>query len=273
MSDKSDKREYILGINQTELERLEFQTKVWKKFTNEFLDNIPVKKGSNCLDIGSGPGFVSMELRERVGEGGEITALEPSEFYLNYFKEHCKKMKWNNIRFIQGIAEEAEIEKDYYDLIYLRWVIDFVSEPEKLLLKLTGCLKKGGIIAIQDYAYEGIILFPKGGAFDDIAEIVRDYWRYGGGDPYFTVKIPSIFKRIDIELKEFSPHTFAVSTADDKFEWANRFFSVHLQIMADKKIITQKKCDDLIKDWNDHRNNPDTIFFTPIIMNITGMKI
>ena len=269
----SEESEYILGVNQTELERLEFQNSVWEDCTNNFLDKIQIKKGSKCLDVGAGPGFVAMNLRDRVGDEGEVTALEPSEFYLNYFKEYCKKKNLNNIKFIHGIAEDSEIEKDYYDLIYLRWVIDFVPEPEKLLLKLTSCLKKGGIIAIQDYAYNSVPLFPNGGAFDEIAEIVRAYWKLGGGDPYFTVKIPSIFRKNNIELKEFSPVSFAGNNESRFFEWANRFFTVHLQLMADKNIITQKKCDDLLNDWNDHRNNPETIFITPLMLNISGVKI
>lgn len=269
----TEESEYILGVNQTELERLEFQNSVWENCTNDFLVKIQIKKGSKCLDVGAGPGFISVNLSKRVGEEGEITALEPSGFYLNYCKELCTKNNLNNIKYIEGIAEDAEIEKDYYDLIFLRWVIDFVPEPEKLLLILTNSLKKGGIIAIQDYAYESLPLFPKGGAFDEIAEIVRKYWRLGGGDPYFTVKIPSLFKKYNIELKEFSPQCFAGNNESKYFQWANRFFTVHLQQMADKKIITQKKCDDLLIDWIDHRNNPETIFITPLILNISGEKI
>jgi SAM-dependent methyltransferase len=269
----TEESEYILGVNQTELERLEFQNSVWENCTNDFLDKINIKIGSKCLDVGAGPGFVSMNLSKRVGVEGEVTALEPSGFYLNYFRDLCNKNNLNNVKFIQGIAEESELEKEYYDLIYLRWVIDFVTEPDELLKKLISSLKKGGVIAIQDYAYESVPLFPKGGAFDEIAGIVREYWRLGGGDPYFTVKIPNVFMKNNIELKEFSPVCFAGNNKSKYFEWANRFFTVHLQLMADKKIITQKKCDDLLMDWIDHRNNPETIFITPLILNITGMKI
>ncbi len=233
--------EYILGINQTELERLEFQHNVWKKVTDNFFCKMNIQKGWKCLDVGAGPGFVSMELRELVGESGEVTALEPSELYLNYFKEQCKKNKWDNIKFIQGNFEDSNREDEYYDLIYMRWVIDFVPEPEKFLLKLLGALKKGGLIAIQDYIYEGIALFPKGGAFDNIAKAVQAYWKLGGGDLNFPAKIPSFFRKNNIELIEYTP----VSQAGDKdsgvIEWAHRFFTVHLQLMADKKSFHKKK--------------------------------
>ncbi|HZV12664.1 MAG TPA: SAM-dependent methyltransferase, partial [Candidatus Kapabacteria bacterium] len=74
MSDK----EYLLGINQTELERLQFQHGVWKKVTGGFLDRLGVQKGWKCLDAGAGPGFVSLDILERIGSNGEITLVEPS---------------------------------------------------------------------------------------------------------------------------------------------------------------------------------------------------
>jgi len=36
--------EYILGINQEELERLRFQHGVWKDVTDDFFDRIGIKK-------------------------------------------------------------------------------------------------------------------------------------------------------------------------------------------------------------------------------------
>ncbi|MBK8383204.1 MAG: methyltransferase domain-containing protein [Ignavibacteria bacterium] len=269
----SSNQDYILGINQTELERLEFQNNVWKKMTDDFLERIKIEKNWKCLDAGAGPGFVSANLRNLVGDSGEVTALEPSQIYLDHFRNYCSNKNWDNIKFIQGNVEDTDLEKEYYDFIFLRWVIDFVNEPEKFLLKLTDSLKKGGIIGIQDYSYEGIALFPKGGAFDNITEIVRKYYGAGGGDLYFTTKIPSVFRKNKIELMEFSPVSKAGGNDSDVFEWAYRFFKVHLPLMADKNLISRDECNELLKDLNDHKNNPDMIFFSPVIVNIAGKKL
>lgn len=268
----SNNKEYILGTNQTELDRLGFQHKVWKKVTDNFLGRVNVQKGWKCLDVGAGPGYVSLELRELTGDTGEVTAIEPSELYLNHLKEQCAKNNFRNVKFIQGNLEEVNLEKDHYDLIYLRWVIDFVPEPEQFLLKLLAALKKGGVIAIQDYNYDGISLFPKGGAFDNVTETVRRYWRVGGGDPFFVSKIPFIFKRNNVELIDFSPQSLAGDRNSDVYEWANRFFSVHFQIMADHKVISQQEADDMLADWNAHKNNPETFFFSPVVVDVIGRK-
>jgi len=267
-----ESKEYILGTNQTELERLGFQHKVWKKITDSFFDRINIQKGWKCLDVGAGPGFVSMELIEQVGQSGEVTALEPSGLFLNYFKEQCAEKDIKNVKFISGNLEDNILEDEHYDLIFLRWVIDFVPEPEKFLLKLISSLKTGGVIAIEDYNYDGISLFPKGGAFDNVTETVRKYWRAGGGDPFFVSKIPFIFKKNNIDLIDFSPQCLAGDLESDVYEWADRFFTVHFQIMADHKVISQKEADEMLADWNAHKNIPETFFFSPIVVDIVGKK-
>lgn len=269
----SESKEYILGISQTELERLEFQHGVWKKVTDDFFKLINISAGWKCLDVGAGPGFVSKEIREMAGDKGELTILEPSEFYLDYFKKICMKNNWNNIKFIHGNLEDVEIENEYYDLIYARWVIDFVRQPEKFLLKLFKALKKGGFIAVQDYIYEGIGLYPSGGAFDKIADAVRAYWRVGGGDPYFAAKIPPLFKKNNIEIIEYSPSALAGDNESGVFKWADKFFTGHLQTMADVKIISEKEKNELYDDWEAHKKNPDTVFVSPTVMNVIGRKL
>lgn len=262
--------EYILGINQKELERLEFQHGVWKKVTDDFLGKIGIKKGWKCLDVGAGPGLVAEEIRTYTGDEGEVTVLEPSAFYLDYFKENCMRKNWKNIKFINSNLEDAALEK--YDLIYMRWVIDFVKQPESFLKKLLNALNKGGVIAIQDYNYEGIGLYPSGGAFDKIADAVRGYWRAGGGDPYFPSKIPAIFKKNKIELADYSPLGLAGDADSGVFKWADKFFSGHFRTMKELNIISENEMNDLINDWEAHKKNPDTVFFSPVVVNVIGKK-
>ena len=40
--------------------------------------------------------------------------------------------------------------------------------------------------------------------------------------------------------------------------------------MADKGIIDQNLADEMLADWLEHRNNPDSIFFSPIVVDAAG---
>ena len=263
---------YLLGINQTELERLRFQHGVWRENTDSFLDRLKIKKGWKCLDVGAGPGFVSMDLRERVGSPGEVAALEPSEFYLEWLAQQARRKHWKNVKTIQGTAETAHLAKNTFNLIFVRWVIAFVPDPVRFLAPLIDSLKPGGIIALMDYWYEGLSLYPQGGAFDNAADVVRKYYRSGGGDPYVTGKIPEMLRARKLRITDFRPTQIAGGPDSEIIEWAHRFFIPHFPLMADKGNCSTEEAEAMANDWVAHRKNRNTIFFSPIVIHVAGRK-
>lgn len=267
-----ENKEYVLGANDYELNRLQFQHVVWKEITDSFIDKLEIATGFKILDAGAGPGFVSLDMLERTGNTGEITSLEPSEIYVNYLKNEIDTRKINNIKVIHGSVETAKLPEKYYDLIFARWVISFVPDADNFLDKLLKSLKTGGTIAFIDYAYEGLALFPKGSAFDNMADAVRAYWVHGGGDPYIGARLPGMLRNRNITVTELYPMVQAGGPNSGVFRWADKFFTVHIQQMVDIGVIKQNEGDEMLKDWIEHRNNPDTVFISPTIIAIAGKK-
>lgn len=266
-----DNQEYLLGANKAELARLQFQHEVWKTVTESFFDRLNVGTGWHCLDVGAGPGFVASDLRDRVGEQGSVTILEPSKFYVETFRNTTKEHGWANVECILGTAETMELPKETYDLIFVRWVVSFVPDLDRFFANLLASLKPGGVIAFQDYYYEGLSLFPRG-AFNSVADIMRSYYRSNGGNAYVAAEIPGLFRRHNIKLKEFTPHSLSGGYDSDITEWAGRFFTMHLPIMVEKGFITKDQCDAILGDWNAQRMNPDMVFFSPIVVDVAGIK-
>jgi hypothetical protein len=42
--------------------------------------------------------------------------------------------------------------------------------------------------------------------------------------------------------------------------------------MADKGVISRKLADEMLADWIEHRKHPDSIFFSPIVVDVAGRK-
>lgn len=261
---------YLLGINEAELERLRFQHTVWGPATSKFFDRIGVASGWNCLDVGAGPGLVAADLRERVGERGEVTALEPAQYYLDVLAREIEKQRWTNVTMIRGTVEESNLPQQHYDLIFARWVASFVPDVEQFLSRLVTALRPGGILAIQDYYYEGLSLYPHGGPWDRMPDIVRAYYRSGGGDPYVAGRLPALFRQHGLRLTDFTPTCLSGGPTSSVFQWADRFFSLHTPLMVEKGIIARDEADQLMADWNAHKRNPNTLFFSPLVVDVAA---
>jgi SAM-dependent methyltransferase len=264
--------DYLLGVNQKELDRLRHQHMTWKEVTDTFLDRIGVTAGWCCLDAGSGPGFVSADLRKRIGNEGELTALDQAGYYLGWITEEARKRGWKNITCVAGSVENTPLPEDAFDLIYMRWMISFARDSAGVLKKLVPALRSGGVIAIQDYYYEGLSLYPHGGAFDRMARYARAYYESAGGDLYVTAKVPGLLRELGLTVIEFKPNQLAGGPESAVMEWGHQYFTVHIPIMAEKGLMTPSERDALLADWLDHRKNPEALYFSPIVVDVAARK-
>jgi SAM-dependent methyltransferase len=245
---------------------------VWGHVTAKFLDRLQVQRGWKCLDVGAGPGFVSIDLRHRVGEDGEVTALDPSQLYCDGFRDVIAAKGWNNVKVLLGRSEDASLPQRYFDFVFLRWVIAFVEDPEKFLTPLFAAMRPGAIIAIQDYYYEGLSLFPRGGAFDRMPDVVRAYYRAGGGDAYIAGLLPALLRKHGLRVIDYTPNCLAGGPGSGIMEWANRFFSVHVGKMIEKGVVSESVGNAMLADWNEHRKNPDALFFSPLVVDVAAQR-
>jgi ubiquinone/menaquinone biosynthesis C-methylase UbiE len=264
--------EYLLGDGDKEIDRLRFQHTVWGPVTSKFFDRIGVAEGWKVLDVGSGPGFVSMDLRERIGPTGHLTALEPSESFRTWFSRKINERGWTNLEIVPGNSFEVDLPPASFDLIFVRWVIGFVSDPREFLMPLIASLKPGGLIAIQDYVHEGCALFPQGGAWDRFPEMMRQWWRSGGGDPYVTAKIPALMRQLELNVTDYTPNTLTGGPDSSVTAWMERFLYSQLSVMVERKIASRAEAEAVMADWMAHRSNPDTIFYSPFVVDVAGRK-
>ncbi len=103
-------------------------------------------------------------------------------------------------------------------------------------------------------------------------DIVREYYKSGGGDAYVTARIPALFSKHGLQLIDFTPTCLAGGPTSGVMEWAHRFFSLHIPKMAEKGIITREQADALLDDWRSHGQNPDTLFFSPLVVDVAGRQ-
>ena len=118
---------------------------LWSSYFEEVLLNTVVfKENARILDIGCGAGYPLLELTQRFGVGSEVTGIDPWKPATNRLKAKAKTMGVNNIRIINGVAEELPIENNYFDLIVSNNGLNNCSDQMKVLAECYRTLKPGG---------------------------------------------------------------------------------------------------------------------------------
>src|SRR5580700_6817195 len=116
---------YVFGTHSAELERLGLQHRVWRPDVTDAWRRAGFTTGQTILDLGSGPGFLSMDLAEIVGPAGRVIALDRSGDFLNYLDAQATKNGLQNISTHCVNLDEEEIPSAQLDGAYARWLFAF----------------------------------------------------------------------------------------------------------------------------------------------------
>jgi arsenite methyltransferase len=118
---------------------------LWSSYFGEvLLDTVVFKEKAKILDIGCGAGYPLLEIAQRFGKGSEVIGIDPWKAATNRLKAKAKTMGANNIRIINGVAEELPIENNYFDLIVSNNGLNNCADQMKVLSECYRTLKPGG---------------------------------------------------------------------------------------------------------------------------------
>src|SRR5262245_24179972 len=264
--------EYVLGANPVELARLTLQQEVWGEMTERFLDRLAIRPGARVLDLGCGPGLLVESFRRRVGPAGRVDALDESPVWMAHLRKKSADLGWPNVRLVHAHIEDAPLEPDAYDLVFARWVLEFVPKPAEKIARLAKALKPGGILALEDYNHEGISIFPESDGFRAVVRATRALWAKGGGDMFLAGRLPGFFRAAGLELQPFHTTVLAGGPTSGVFRWADAFFPAHSENMVRAGLLTTAERDQFLREWEERKANPDMVFFSPIVVDAAGRR-
>ena len=72
-------QDYVLGTEDAEITRLGIQHRVWRPYVLDAWARAGIEPGMKVVDVGAGPGFVTIDLAEQVGRDGAVLAVERSQ--------------------------------------------------------------------------------------------------------------------------------------------------------------------------------------------------
>jgi ubiquinone/menaquinone biosynthesis C-methylase UbiE len=114
-----------------------------------------LKPGDRVLDVGAGPGYVSMILAERVGAGGAVYAVDRSAEALALLALHEAERNLTQIRPIladacapDGLALDA-------DAALVTMVLHHAEDPIAMLRNVARVLRPGGLAVVAEFHPEG----------------------------------------------------------------------------------------------------------------------
>ena len=109
-----------------------------------------LKPGMRVLDAGCGAGRVTVEAAERVGETGEVVALDIQPAMLEKARSRSKQAGLDNVRFMLSALGEKMLPENRFDRALLVTVLGEIPDRKAGLEEIAASLKPGGILSITE---------------------------------------------------------------------------------------------------------------------------
>jgi SAM-dependent methyltransferase len=100
-------------------------------------------------DVGCGVGMVTALLAELVGPEGHVVGIDCSSAQLAQARERLASAG-TNARFVEASATDTGLPPGSFDLVYCRFLLLHLPEPERALGEMRSLLKPGGLLVCED---------------------------------------------------------------------------------------------------------------------------
>lgn len=114
------------------------------------LDRADVAPGMRVLDVGCGPGRVTLPAARRVGANGEVVALDVQPAMLRRVQQKLEMEGVTNVRLLLAGAGEGKTEPESFDRAFLVTVLGEIPDKATALREIYGALRAGGVLSVTE---------------------------------------------------------------------------------------------------------------------------
>src|ERR1700759_3125427 len=177
-----------------------------------------LRPGLDLLDIGSGPGTITVDLAERVAPG-RVTAVEVTEAALAITRAEAERRGCQTIDLAVADVHALDFPSDSFDIVHAHQVLQHVADPVAALREMMRVCKPGGVVAARDGDYSGFTWFPESPGLDRWRELYLAAARANGGEPDAGRRLLRWAQSAGAGDVAASASVWCYATPDSRAEW------------------------------------------------------
>ncbi len=227
----------------------------WRTVENSAAYLAPrIAPGATLLDVGCGPGTLSVDLARRTSPG-RVVGIDVAESIVDRARRDTPG-NVRNVEFRTADVYEMDFDADTFDVVHAHQVLQHLDDPIAALVEMRRVCKPGGIIAVRDADYAAMTWAPLDGRLERWLELYRSVAIANGGQPDAGRFLLGWAIRANLANIEPSASVWCFATPKQR-EWWGGLWSERIRksAFADSALAhgmaSKDELDDLAEGWLD----------------------
>jgi SAM-dependent methyltransferase len=141
-----------------------------------------LRSGQRLLDVGCGPGTISIDLAARVAPG-EVVALDAAADVVEAARAAATEAGSANVVAEVGDVYGLRFDDGHFDVVHAHQVLQHVSDPVAALREMRRVCTPGGLVAARDCVYRAMHWYPEAPGLERWLEVYCAVAEANGGEP------------------------------------------------------------------------------------------
>ena len=213
-----------------------------------------LRPGMHLLDVGCGPGTITMDLADLVGPEGRVTALERTEDALDLSRAEALRRGTHNVDFVVGNVQDLDIPDDTFDVVHAHQVVQHVDDPVQALREMRRVCRPGGVVAVRESDYAAFAWHPQVSELDHWLRVYHEVARSNHAEPDAGRRLLSWARSAGFTDVTAGSSTWCYATAADRAWWgglwADRMLESDLARQAvERGFATDRDLAEIADGW------------------------
>lgn len=234
----------------------------WRTVENSAAYLIPsIRPGLSVLDVGCGPGTITVDLARRVAPG-RVVGLDASADVIGKARDLAALEGVTNVEFVVGDAYATGFDGDSFDIVHTHQTLQHVADPVAVLRELRRVVKPGGVVAARDVDYAGTVLHPLTPGLELWASLYQLVHRSNGGEPDAGRRLKQWAREAGFAEVESLASVWCFASDADREWWGGMWQARVLESAfagdaLGKGLATQQQLQQISDAWRAWADDPD----------------
>lgn len=179
-----------------------------------------LRPGMSLLDVGCGPGTITVDLARRVAPG-PVVGLDRAEGVLETARAQLGSDDGAAVTFTTGDVYALGFDDGSFDVVHAHQVLQHLSDPAAALREMRRVLATDGILAVRDGDYGAFAWAPEDPLLERWRDVYHAVTRHNRADADAGRRLPAWVREAGYTHIEVTSSNWTFHSPDDRAWWGD----------------------------------------------------